>query len=351
MKAAIQVFIKAVCLFMAVSVMNTSLYASDMDSAYSQGESFGSGKNTTTQQDAKNPNYATIPNYVGTNVPESSYSGDLNAEARQSMSNGTNPIGTTVTHSIDANPEQSANPAIVSHANSIVNQSGADMSQGHLFCANDSCADTTYKPVDQSTFAQNASALSALISAGSDADKRAYQKGWFFNKHWVFSMQSFKGSNLQCRDMGFINDGLYDNCCKDKGWGQVLGLAGCNSEEKTLGDDKQKDLCVYVGEYCSDKTLGLCNEHKKSYCCFDSILAKVIQEQGRPQLGISFGAPESASCGGLTPAQLQQIDFSKIDFTEYYASLQAEMHIPDSAEVDAQLEQDMSEMFNSGHPS
>lgn len=328
----------------------TITYA-DMSASYQAGENFGTNNEGKSQGDAQNPSYGTVPNYQGTNVPQTQYSGDLNAEARQAMANGTDPIGTSVNQSINQNPEQPADSNLINKGNSITEGASSGVNQSSLFCHDASCTDTTYRSASEGDLGENASALSALIAAGSDDNKYAHRRGFWWNKHWVYSMQSFIGSGLGCRDMGFINDGLYDNCCADKGWGQVIGLAGCNQEEKTLGEDKQNDLCVYVGEYCSDKTLGICNEHKKTYCCYHSILAKVIEEQGRPQIGLDFGSADSPNCSGLTPTELQRIDFSRIDFSEYYASLQAKMHIPDSAEVDNQIASDMQEMFNSGNPS
>ncbi|WP_187641478.1 conjugal transfer protein TraN, partial [Escherichia coli] len=73
----------------------------------------------------------------------------------------------------------------------------------------------------------------------------------------------------------------FSNCCKDGGWGQDVGLAKCNSEEKALGKAKDNKLTVSVGEFCSKKVLGVCLQKKRSYCQFDSKLAQIVQQQGR----------------------------------------------------------------------
>ncbi|MDZ7818236.1 MAG: conjugal transfer protein TraN [Aliarcobacter sp.] len=48
-----------------------------------------------------------------------------------------------------------------------------------------------------------------------------------------------------------------------------------------------------MGNFCSKKLkLGLvsiCVQKSDSYCSFNSSLGKIIQEQGRTQLGISWG--------------------------------------------------------------
>ncbi|MFN7096899.1 MAG: conjugal transfer protein TraN [Gammaproteobacteria bacterium] len=342
-------------MFIMLSSISFWAVADNMDNAYSQGEAFANNTQSITVHDATNPSYYNIPNYQGTNVPQASYSGDLTQQARSNIAHDKTPIINSLQASTTNQPTQTEQQQIKDIANSANTiQSQASTSVGsNVYCANDSCADTTYKPESQQTFGQNASAISALFDAGKEFNEGTtpYMAEGRFGNYLLSKVRTFKGENLKCRDMGFINDGLYDNCCSDSGWGQKIGLAGCNQEENTLWTDKGNDLCHYVGEYCSDKTLGICNEHKKSYCCFESILAKVIQEQGRTQLGWSFGKADSSDCAGFTPQQLQKIDFSKINFSEFYNSLQAELHIPASPEVQQELQRDMQQMFQNGNPT
>lgn len=82
--------------------------------------------------------------------------------------------------------------------------------------------------------------------------------------------------------------------------------------------------CVEVGEYCKDKAPGLgCIQKEKSYCCFNSKMARIIQEQGRNQLKSigGWGDHEAPNCRGFTPEEFQALDFSKIDLSEYYSDL------------------------------
>ncbi len=82
-------------------------------------------------------------------------------------------------------------------------------------------------------------------------------------------------------------------------------------------------LCVGVGSYCSTRIpiIRVCTEITESYCCFNSRLARLINEQGRTQLGKIWGAPQAPDCSGFTPAQLQSLDFSRMDLAEFYAEI------------------------------
>ena len=66
----------------------------------------------------------------------------------------------------------------------------------------------------------------------------------------------------------------------------------------------------YIGNFCSKKlSLGLvkiCVQKSDSYCAFNSSLARIIQEQGREQLGISWGSAESPKCRGFTVEEFQK---------------------------------------------
>ncbi|MBW5291195.1 MAG: hypothetical protein Rsou_0344 [Candidatus Ruthia sp. Asou_11_S2] len=82
--------------------------------------------------------------------------------------------------------------------------------------------------------------------------------------------------------------------------------------------------CHLVGEYCSKKwPLVGCVVKSESHCCFNSKLGRIIQEQGREQMGMNWGSPESPSCGGFTPDQFQALDFSRIDMSEYYDDIKS----------------------------
>ena len=75
---------------------------------------------------------------------------------------------------------------------------------------------------------------------------------------------------------------------------------------------KQQRFCIKVGKY--KKKLGLIVV--TSYCCFKSKLMRVIQEQGRAQLGLSFGTAKEPDCRGLNLEEIQRINWDKIDWSE-----------------------------------
>lgn len=51
------------------------------------------------------------------------------------------------------------------------------------------------------------------------------------------------------------------------------------------------------------------------------MLARLINEQGRIQVGKGWGSAQSPDCSGFTIAQLQSLDFSAMDLSAFYASI------------------------------
>jgi conjugal transfer mating pair stabilization protein TraN len=163
-------------------------------------------------------------------------------------------------------------------------------------------------------FAHAVSQLAAVAAAGKDvADLND------------INVKAFTGRGQSCKKFA----AGFNNCCKDSGWGADLGLSSCSSEEKALGQAKERKLTVDVGEYCSKKVLGICLEKKRSYCVFDSKLAQIIQQQGRQwQLGIGFGAAESPDCRGISVEELQSIKFDRVDFSNFKEDLNSGSAVP-----------------------
>ena len=106
----------------------------------------------------------------------------------------------------------------------------------------------------------------------------------------------------------------------------VLSVMACNEEEARLALKEGAKLCHAIGTHCSScvRILGVCVaciEHTTTKCCFNSMLARIVNEQGRVQVGKGWGGSENPDCSGFTVAQLQSLDFAAMDFTEFYASL------------------------------
>lgn len=145
--------------------------------------------------------------------------------------------------------------------------------------------------------------------------------GWNNDGQCNGQLYIFNGEDKRCR----LKDKFFGltggGCCdKDK---VFMGLVACKDTEKILAKKRNNDMCHYVGNYCSKKLKFLgCIQTSESYCCFSSKLGKLIQEQGRPQLGISWGSGDSPNCRGFTPDEFQKLDFSKLDFTEFAKDIQ-----------------------------
>ncbi|MEO8152375.1 MAG: conjugal transfer protein TraN [Rhizobacter sp.] len=130
----------------------------------------------------------------------------------------------------------------------------------------------------------------------------------------------------------------------------LFGLIdGCTEDDKLTQAKKKKNLCVDVGTHCNQKVpiVGWCWEREYRACCFNSLLAKLINNQGRAQLitkrasgqlsptnlvdtlfnagatsvNDRFGSGEQPNCRGFTMDQLKAIDFSKIDWSEFIATI------------------------------
>lgn len=184
---------------------------------------------------------------------------------------------------------------------------------GEFFCTDGSCAQA--QTGTSNMFGQAVSALAAVAAAGEDVAELNGE-----------NVRAFTGEAKSCKKMAVG----FNNCCKDSGWGQDVGLSSCSSDEKALGKAKEKKLTVYVGEYCSKKVLGVCLEKKRGYCQFDSKLARIVQEQGRrDQLSVGFGSGKSPDCRGITVDELQRLDFGVMNFSDFYSDLDAGSEIPE----------------------
>ncbi len=135
----------------------------------------------------------------------------------------------------------------------------------------------------------------------------------------------YSGHDRRCRSGG-VTIG-WEDCCKDKDF--FFGLGRCRESELELADMKSRALCHYVGPHCS-KTLSvpflgsICIETEKTYCCFNSKLARIVQEQGRAQLKTlsDWGSADNPNCQGFTPDEFQALDFGKMDLSEWFSEIQ-----------------------------
>lgn len=115
--------------------------------------------------------------------------------------------------------------------------------------------------------------------------------------------------------------------------------AACRAEDQRVAMMKGERLCHYVGTTCTNKTPGLgCTETEERYVCFNSRLARILNEQGRAQLNRDWGTVEHPDTRGFTVEELGALDFSKMDLSEFVADIVREaLAKTDKSSSDAQL--------------
>lgn len=164
------------------------------------------------------------------------------------------------------------------------------------------------------------------------------------------SLSIFKGNDKRC-SRSCID---FKDCCGNgNGWGVSIGLSKCGQDEEQLALERQDGKCVMIGTYCANRKLGVCIKKKTSFCCFGSRLSRLLQEQGRSQLNLSFGNPENPKCRGFTPQELSRLDFSKMDLSELFEDIQKNFkpqsseNITDSISL-KRLQQNMKNLSSGG---
>lgn len=109
----------------------------------------------------------------------------------------------------------------------------------------------------------------------------------------------------------------------------------CTTDEFKLAVKKETKLAVFIDSWCQTKVLGQCIEKRSSYCTFNSQIGRIIQEQGRQQLGLNWGNDsKNPDCRGLTLTEFGHIDFNKIDLSEWIGSLYEADLLPTTDSID-----------------
>lgn len=106
-------------------------------------------------------------------------------------------------------------------------------------------------------------------------------------------------------------------------WQAYNAALACDQEDYTSATKTKGKLCYNTGTWCESKDCGLfgctCTKYRTGKCCFNSKLSRIINEQGRAQLGLNM-----RDCGGFSTTQIQQLDWSKIDLSEFIADMLAQ---------------------------
>ncbi|MEN8236793.1 MAG: conjugal transfer protein TraN [Pseudomonadota bacterium] len=186
------------------------------------------------------------------------------------------------------------------------------------FCLDSNCDEHAWAP--NQDFAEAISKLAIL---------KEMSKG--MTKHPI---TIFTGQVRSCR-----KDCLsFRDCCgTGKGWGKTFGYT-CKAEERQLAQLRGQRKCVFVGTFCAKKKLGICLRKRSSFCCFGSKLVRIVQEQGRGQLGMGWGDPKYPNCRGLTVAEISRVDFSKLDLREVFEDIMHKTNKPDFKKFTTELQ-------------
>jgi len=111
----------------------------------------------------------------------------------------------------------------------------------------------------------------------------------------------------------------------------------CEQDEFELGAKRELKACTRVGGYCRSDILGICIEKRDAYCCFNTPLARILNEQIRPQLGRDWGDPKAPDCQGIDVADFSRVDWNQVNLDEWLAILVQTGHFPtlDTLGIDA----------------
>lgn len=124
----------------------------------------------------------------------------------------------------------------------------------------------------------------------------------------------------------------------------IMAMLACAPNEIKTQLKLGAGLCHEVGAACSAKALGTCMTMRHNQCCFNSKLAKIVQEQGRPQIGKTWGAATAPDCSGFTVDELQTLDFSKMDLSEFFADVTAKA-VPDPAKLGSDVQKRLNDFY------
>ena len=206
---------------------------------------------------------------------------------------------------------------------------------GDVYCIDGSCE--TIERTANDEFKDAVVALNAMNQARGEFDPD--------------TLTLFTGTRNTCSSKVF---GIL-NCCKGKGFPLIPGISllvalGCDREEVLLHERDAQGLCAYVGTYCSDKFLGVCLTKRKAYCCFESKLSRILQEQGRAQLPKPWDEPKEEQCEGFTLDEFAQLDLSQMDFSEVYAEFTEAARLPDELETSVLIQQKIEDYYARSNP-
>jgi len=301
-----------------------------------------------------------VPGYVGTDVPERGLTASgMEDAARVRLADPDDPggaAGRAVIRGTTSRPATSVpatDPAVVrseriaaspqssAHgANNLASGSAADCG-ADLDDAGDggSCGQVTYcmgadcetvSPQANTGFVEAATRLNMAVELGGEEFDRD-------------DMRFFTGQRRACHIKLF---GLA-NCCKNSGL--LVGLGNCSASERELAQERNAGNTHYLGRYCSKRTFfGVCIRRSRAWCVFGSKLGRILQQQGRAQLGIGW-----SSCRGFTVDEIEGIDFARLDLSEFTQDLmdgsrEPSVSLPDAGDTGTAMRTRIRDFYTRG---
>ena len=348
----------AVCCFLLWIVVGVAAQADDPKAA---ARAIGQAGTAAARAIARNAgSTATVPGYAGTDVPERSLTASgMEGAARARLADPDDPggkAGRAVIEGILIRPDRpvaandpvairsegiAASPQSPSHgADSLASGTVAECGVG-LDDAEDggSCGSVRYcvgagcesvQPRSNTGFANATTRLNMAIELGGEKFDRD-------------DMRFFTGKRRACTIRLF---GLAD-CCRNDGL--LEGLAGCSASERELARERHDGNTHYLGKRCAKKTFfGACIRREKVWCTFGSKLGRILQEQGRRQLGRGWG-----DCRGFTVAEIEGIDFDSLDLSEFTGnmldgSMDPAVSLPDAGDTGAAMRARVRDFYSRG---
>ena len=285
-------------------------------------------------RDSSNP--TDVPGYAGTNVPERRIgAGRLRSAGQARLADPDDSggaAGRTVVRGVTQRPARpvaagdpmvrrseriGASPQSSAHgAGGLASGSTADCGAG-LRDANDggTCGSVRYcvgagcetvRPEANTGFAEATTRLNMALELGGDE----------FNRD---NLRIFTGRRRACHIKWFG----FANCCSNSGL--LIGFARCSAGERALAEQRHAGNTHYLGSYCSKRSFfGRCRRYTRAWCVFGSRLGRILQQQGRRQLRIGWG-----SCRGLTVDEIERIDFTRLNLSEFTENLMDGSREPD----------------------
>ncbi len=270
----------------------------------------------------------TVPGFAGTNVPERNLTDTgMESAARGRLADPDDPGGSAGRAVIDgaairpAVPVPANDPAVVrgravqaaptdaSHrADGLASGGSADCGAGVTdagrggpcgsasYCVGADCE--AVEAEGNTGFARSAAMLNMVLEMGGDE----------FDRN---DLRFFAGERRTCE----IKYAGLANCCRDSGL--LVGLANCSAEEKELAGERHAGNTHYLGRRCAKRVLGVCVKRERAWCLFGSKLGRILHQQARPQLGIGWG-----NCRGFTVAEIERIDFDRLNLSEFTENLE-----------------------------